>query len=96
VATLAGVADVREVHLDDSRWFANPDGFAAVLGSAQRFAVIYVTPSARRRKIGTQLWAQIEQQYPDALLLALPGERGIKSLGEAVGMTARFIAMGGK
>ena len=96
VAAQAGANSIEFLDAPDNRWYGDGDAFAVVVGEGPQFALIYVANEQRRHGRGTQLWHEVNEDYPDALLLALPGERSIKSLGESAGLTARFIAMGEK
>ncbi len=96
VAAQAGATSIDFLDAPEARWYGDDDSFAVVVGESPQFAVIYVVEAQRRLGRGTQLWRHVNEDYPDALLLALPGERSIKSLGESAGLTARFIAMGEK
>ena len=96
VAAQGQASSVEFLDVPDNRWYGDDGAFAVVIGEGPQFALIYVAEAFRRQGRGTHLWRQVNDDFPDALLLALPGERSIKSLGESAGLTARFIAMGEK
>ena len=55
-------------------------------------ALIYVYPNFRRQRIGTSIYAALQEQGPIELW-AKPGDRTAKSFAESLGLKARLLVM---
>ena len=55
-------------------------------------ALIYVHPNFRRQRIGTSIYAALQEQGPIELW-AKPGDRTAKSFAESLGLKARLLVM---
>ena len=55
-------------------------------------ALIYVHPNFRRQRIGTSIYAALQEQGP-VELWAKPGDRTAKSFAESLGLKARLLVM---
>jgi len=67
-------------------------GFGVVV---DKLALIYVSPHARRTRVGTAIYKDLLTQGPIELW-AKPGDRTAKSFAESLGLKARLLIMSGE